>query len=209
MSKTKRWLALALCALMLITTLPTAAFAAEAQPENPAYASLLPLEEHRFEVNLTGKLPEELKAVPVKDLFKGTEYSLKDTDKVSWAKSSTYGALEFTTIDASGTVDLTPDYYGNSSVDLVLIVGTADQLDPKNVRYVVDVRLTSLYDLIDADVCSASRGSIEVYGADLYQNSYDGETFNSCQVTVDPKSYKQGDSIYVGMKFGETWKNAG
>lgn len=212
MSKTRRWLAMALCALMLITILPTAAFGAEAagvQPENPAYASLLPLEEHRFEVNLIGKLPEELKAVPVKDLFKDTEYSLKDTDKVSWAKSSTSGALEFTTIDASGSVDLTPNYYGNSSVSLVLIVGTADQLDPKNIRYVVDVRLTSLYDLLDVDVCNANRGRIEVYGTDLYQNSYDEETFNSCQVTVDPKSYKQGDSIYVGMKFGESWKDSG
>lgn len=212
MSKSKRWLALALTVLMLITIMPTAALGAVVegtQQQDPVYASILPLEEHSFDVDLTGKLPDELKAVPVKDLFQGTEYTLKDTDMVSWAKGGSYGSLEFTTIPASGTVDLSQSYYGSSSTNLVLIVGTADQLNPNNVRYLVNVETSRLDELIAADVCTADRRKIDVYDSNLYQNTRDGVAYNGYSVGVDPNNYQRGEQVWVSLKFGENWANSG
>lgn len=217
MTKLKRGLASVLAALMLITMLPAASLAAEpvetTGPDLPVYTSMLPLEEHRFEVDFTQKLPAELEKVPVKDIFAGSGYSLKDSDMVSWSKASYSESDNFVTIDANGTVDISPVYAHSDRVTLTLIVGTADQLNPNNIRYIVDVKVSPVEDLLAFSAATQERQNIEVYNHNNYFNAdgymLDGKEVSIYQASTNSANYNYGDTVYVSMKFGESWKNAG
>lgn len=217
MTKLKRGLASVLTALMLITMLPAASLAAEpaetTEPDLPVYTSMLPLEEHRFEVDFTKKLPAELEKVPVKEIFAGSEYSLKDSDMVSWSRESYSESDDFVTIDANGTVDISQMYSYSDRVTLTLIVGTADQLNPNNIRYIVDVKVTPMENLLVFDAATQARQKIEVYNHNNYYSNdgymLDGKEISVYQVSTNPVNYKYGDTAYVSINFGEDWKDAG
>lgn len=112
MKKRDRVLAALLVIMMLIIIVPVAALVSEpdepmadavletvgigeaeshTDSEAPKFAvSQLPAfsGETSFSVDYTGKLPDELKAVPVKEIFAGSGYTLKDTDKISYSAIS-------------------------------------------------------------------------------------------------------------------------
>lgn len=219
MAKLKRGLASVLTTLMLITMLPAAAFAAESGqvettgPDLPVYASMLPLTERHFSVDFTKRLPAELKAVPVKEIFASSSYTLKDSDKVSWSKESYGESDDFVTIDANGTIDLTPAYISSERVTLTLIVGSADQLDPGNIRYIVDVKVSSMEELLEFSAAAQDRQNIEVYNYNNYFSDggyrLNEKEVSVYQVSTDTANYNYGDAAYISMNFGESWKDAG
>lgn len=217
MTKFKRGLASLLTALMLISMLPTASLAANqveaTGPDLAIYTSMLPLEEHRFEVDFTKKLPAELKAVPVKEIFQGSGYTIKDSDVVSWSKESYSESDDFVTIGANGTVDVSQVYSYNDRATLTMIVGTADQLNPNNIRYIVDVKVSPLEDLLVFDAATQNRQKIEVYNHNNYYSDggyvWDGNNVSVYQISTNPANYKYGDTAYISMDFGESWKDAG
>lgn len=237
MKKRNRALAALLAIMMLLTTMPVAALAAEPdiieaetvleavateapEPDTDSEAaeseldgSLLPLEEHSFSVDYTGKLPDELKAVPVKEIFVGSGYTLKDTDLVSWSKDYYSESDDFTTIDANGTIDLRPSDSYYDRVTLTMIVGTSDQFDPNNTRYIVEVSVTSIRDMLEFDAATEGRQKIDVYNHNNYfsENNYtlNGNLVSVYQVNLNPALYDYGNSVYVSMNFSKIWQSAG
>ena len=110
--------------------------------------SLLPLEEKKLTVDLTGFTPVELTMVSLSDVFAG-ENAIKNTDKVVW----TYQGNDNYAISQSGdTIDLSYWTYSGTESEWEMIAGVADQLEEKNIRYQVTVKYTRSYDWISSTV---------------------------------------------------------
>lgn len=99
--------------------------------------SLLPLEERRLTVDLTGYTPAELTMVSVDSIFNG-ENALADTDKVVWKRT---GNDFYRTSTADEYLDLSL-YTMNGGTSWEMIVGDDDQLAAENVRYIVRTEVT-------------------------------------------------------------------
>ena len=126
--------------------------------------SMIPLREVRAYLDLSGYLPSQLKNIPVQAVINGLKDSydqsvyLIDGDVAVYARWGYYdedGNIigendNYTLIDESNTLTLTnnmPYYYSNDTFTLELIVGTADQLNLDNVRYIVTVTVNSVLGL--------------------------------------------------------------
>lgn len=179
--------------------------------------SLLPLTEKNFDLDLTGYFPDELKAVELQTVMDsltpydesvtvGTEAS----GYVVWAKQYYYDEDgdhigdndDFTVLRESDTLDLSNQY---GDYQLELIVGTADQLDPDNIRYIVQVHTgRGLADMLDFGAMTAGGEPIRVYD---HQNYYDKDrNGKSCyRITVDPEDFPGGE---CGLTFGfsDKWR---
>lgn len=159
--------------------------------------SLLPLREVSADLDLTGYLPEELKEVQVSAVLDDMTppVSVPATDMVVWAKEYDDN---FVIVDQNGTMDLTPDYENDSYVRLELIVGTTDQLDPRNTRYMVNVNITPSVDLLvfEAATAASPREKIEVYDSYMYEHR-DGYDLT---LKVDSAKWTDGDQAYLAMK---------
>ena len=104
--------------------------------------SLLPLEEIKLTVDLTSYTPVELTMVSLYSIFTG-ENSLKDTDKVVWLDGSQI-------INSGDIIDLK----NNTSYSTYeMIVGDADQLNMKNIRYLVTVKTKESKDWLIPTLC--------------------------------------------------------
>lgn len=166
--------------------------------------SLLPLETKSLYLNLENVFWDELKAVSVSAVLAGTTdwYDTSDPivpgleDKVVWAK---FGEDTFQIEEQSGTIDLTPKSENSTSFTLELLVGDADQLNPDNLRYLVDVDVNYAEDFLEFAVCSAGepRETIDVASAGMYTS---GDR-KICQITVDAAKWSRGDQAYLSMGF--------
>lgn len=113
--------------------------------------SMLPIEEHKYTVDLKRFLPAELGAVNLTTIFSSVlqeENSEIDGKTVVFAKDDySLGGIDAKDfIILSGqTVDLRPENEFSRTVYFELIVGSGDQLDPNNVRYVVSANIMSGY----------------------------------------------------------------
>ena len=158
----KKRLALFLSSLMLVSVLPTSAWAEEAavgtavgedmssgvqtsEEMLPTYMSLLPLEETRLKLDLTHFLPGELESVSVQYILDHTtQYSstspipVEEGDTIVWAKE---GDDNFQFVGVDDVIDLSSENEYDSQISLTLIVGNGDQLDASNQRYEITVRL--------------------------------------------------------------------
>lgn len=124
--------------------------------EEPAPQSLLPLEEVDARLFLNDLSEEELKAVPVETLLKrledyeGNPVEIPDGAEMVWSfiKDENGDVIEdsYCEIDRGGTVDLS---YWSNTYTLELIVGSGKQLDPGNVRYIVDVYILDIEETIE------------------------------------------------------------
>ncbi len=111
-------------------------------------ASLLPIEEIKTTIDLSGYLPGELRDVKISKVL--AEMRNEDHEPVSidpkaklvWSRfTDSEGSLKsdvWKVTDINGTVNLIPVFY-TSHADLELIVGSGNQLDPNNVRYIVSI----------------------------------------------------------------------
>ncbi len=131
--------------------------------------SLLPLREVSLSVDLKNYLPSELVEVGVNAVL--TNQSITAGSAVVWAKG--YRDDNFTVADMDAKLDLTPDGSYSSYVNLELIVGTADQLDTTNTRYIVSVEICSLDNLFAFNAYTTSGETLKVDRQ--YFDSYNGD----------------------------------
>ena len=156
-------------------------------------ASLLPLKEVELNVDLTKYLPAELKEVGVDVVLKGQTVS--DGSAVVWAKG--YSNDDFTIADKTTKLDLTPEYSGSSWSNLELIVGSDDQLDKNNIRYIVEVKVCPLSDVLTFSAFTEAGEALEVY--DQYCSG-DADGKQRYQLNIGEGKWTEGSArISMGL----------
>lgn len=159
--------------------------------------SLLPLEEKALTVDLRGYTPAELTMVSLDSIFTG-ENALTDTDKVVWS----YESEDNYTISSSGDlVDLSCDtYYGRTNT-WQMIVGSADQLDASNIRYLVDVRVTGSRSWLKPTVYTqdsgGKRSSVNVSSYSYYDYELD---FRELELRLSSDGYDASAQTYLNLE---------
>lgn len=186
----------------------------------PATMSMLPLKEQRYSLNLQGYFPNELKEFGIGDLLNKikTQYpsgeSETNPEKVAaWARTSYYDEEgnrisddDYTLVSDSKVIDLS--YSGNiSSIRLELIVGTVDQLNPGNIRYIINVSVSRVYNLkpFTFTFDDVAIGGDPVSRSNYYEDNYrdqHGNFKNMYQIAVKSESDWDGDSP-VALKLVE------
>ncbi|MCM1466783.1 MAG: Ig domain-containing protein [Alistipes sp.] len=134
-----------------------------------ATMSLLPLEEKRLTVDLTAYNPLELTMVKVKTLLQGE--NVADNATVAWTQ---YYGNDFDIIGVEDSVNLKRDS------SLQLIVGDGDQLNPDNVRYIIEARTSDsmnwlvpvLYSQTISESGNIVRNNVEILDKYTYYSSY-------------------------------------
>lgn len=134
--------------------------------------SLQPLREVKLKLDLSEYLPPELTEVKLDTIFADCDITVKESDKVVWSKwsgwNNNYENDEFEIIDTDQEVNLSSSY--NEKCTLEMIVGSADQLDTENIRYIVNLTVTPgdewlEYDTYwrNADNESGKKSDYEIY----------------------------------------------
>ena len=220
MSRWKRLLSVLLVVFTLVSTMPVTAVAAEgpatdAPPDEVggiAPNSLLPLDEYRATLDLTSYLPEELKAVPAAEVIEGLKFT-GNTYEISNDAQIVYATGRYNTDDnytiitdwANDTMDLSPEREYDNRVYLELIVGTADQLDPNNIRIIVTVSITAQSDLFDFTIYTDDAPRVEV---DVY-NTYYSTDNNVYQIGVSSDYWEFGELVYLSMGLSQEFNSEG
>ena len=179
---------------------PTKDNITEERDADAVLQSMMPLEEVRLEtVDLTGYFATELTAVKLETLLPGVD--LSDGSAIVW---TTQGDDSYTVTDKNGTIDLSSyvSTYSNSR-SYEIIVGTPDQLDRTNTRYLVTVRFDSpdLRDSLHVDAVYSNEerddvGFLNHYFDADYTRQEDNQT---------------GERGWIGLyeiSVGETWQNS-
>ena len=179
--------------------------------EGPSMAlmSLMPIKEYRgLQLDMTGYLPDELKAVEVSYILSGMAAASQNVDTddlVVWSKG--YNSDDYTIAGQSGTIDLSPEYKSSSSVRLELVVGTDDQLDMSNIRYILSVYITPSDDLLTATVRTADRQSaIDVYDTHLWERS---QKQTILEIGVEPANWTSGEEAYLSLGLSDDFSDIG
>lgn len=115
--------------------------------QGPSPRSLLPLQEITVTVDLTSYTPEQLEAVEVSAIIAGinagADPDITAGQQVLWNFQTEPGTGQPTEENfrpiGSGTVDLTSNYSYHDSIAITMIVGTGNQLDKNNKRYIVTI----------------------------------------------------------------------
>ena len=190
--------------------------AVEVEPvDTPTLYSMMPLKEVKKTLDLTAYLPHELEAFPVSKL---QELLGMQETPVVYAKRHDD---DYAAIDPSGTIDL----YGDPNRDtfqLEVIGGTADPLDPNNVRYIVTVKITPLKSLFVPQVYTHDRKEITVIDRLSSVNTYhssDGRRFQMLFIgaiydndsffvpTGDGRPSRPERPFYLGLELNSVYEN--
>lgn len=196
---------------------------ATVQASQPALQSMMPLKEVKKTLDLTAYLPHELQEFPVSKLQEllGMQETpavyVKRNYKTDYGDSYFPGINDnYTAFGSSESIDL----YGNGlqeKIQLEVIGGTADQLNPNNVRYIVTVKMTPLKSLFVPQAYTHNREEIEIlntYVAKSY--STDGTEWKTLYLgtTSDLQSFfgARGDgsgvySYYLGLVLNRVYEN--
>lgn len=185
--------------------------------------SMLPLKEKSFNLDLSGYLPEHLKAVKLDTVVLslqgeyGNEVEEADGSVAAWAKWGYYTEEgeyisandNYTVVNADKTIDLS-NYVdsvvmtGNTTFKVEMIVGTADQLDENNLRYKVDVKIDSIDSMFDFDVYSTDmpqRGIFTWDGSFYAHEEYneDLQDVNVYYIPVSNLDWSEGQEVYLRL----------
>lgn len=180
--------------------------------------SLLPLTEKHFTLDLTGYFPEELKAVELQTVVSGLtapdgsgETAESDASKYAvWAKqyysdedgNHIQDSDDFKVLSDPKTLDLSSKH-GNCRLEL--IVGTADQLNPDNIRYIVQVYTSQgLDDMLNFDAKTTDGTAINIYDHQNYYGNRNGK--NYYQITADPADFPADGECKLTFGFSNKWK---
>lgn len=179
-----------------------------AKSDLPSVQSMLPLEEVKKTLDLTGYLPGELAKFPVAKLVELLGLGSENPPAV-WARYSYRNAEgkyissndDFVAFDADGTIDLSCNdaYASSDEYQLELICGTADQLNPENVRYRVTVKFTMTAAIFDYSAYSEARKAIEIYQVNG-DSTWNANSQNVLKLIVNKDDWKSGEKAYLGMK---------
>ena len=195
--------------------------AVEVEPvDTPTLYSMMPLKEVKKTLDLTAYLPHELQAFPVSKLQE--LLGMQETPAVYAKKYDYYVDVKnnhasYTAFDSSGTIDLY-GVYGDARQDtfqLEVIGGTADPLNPDNVRYIVTVNMTSVQSLFVPQVYTHDRKEIEIFrsSALAYSHASGEEGWNQLhlETTYDLQSlYDPSVGVnpyYLGLELNSVYEN--
>lgn len=144
MAKFKRLMSIVLTIAMLCTTLLSTGMI--------AHASMLPLEEVKAYLVLNGKTDEEIANLNLDEMLgmlvdsNGNSIDVSSSATTVWryVKSDEDGLEEYRqyTIGQNETIDLSIES-GVKAYTVELIIGSANQLDDSNIRYIVKVYVTN------------------------------------------------------------------
>lgn len=199
---------------------------ATVQASQPAVQSLLPLKEVEKTLDLTAYLPHELQAFPVSKLQEMLE--MQETpavyvkrNYVEGSRSPSTGDIsndDYAAFGSSETIDL----YGDGreeTLRLEVIGGTADQLNPDNVRYVATIKMTPLQSLFVPQVYTHNREKINILNNKSYisvHHSTEGTEWQTLYLatTYDIESFYgvRGDGsgvypYYLGLELNSVYEN--
>lgn len=182
----------------------------------PTTMSMLPLKEQYYTLDLTGRFPSELKAVNVETLLKSlTTDRIYDSttqnpnDVAVWTRWGCYDEDgnyisvndDYTRVSGT-TMDLSYGANTRNTYRLEFIVGTADQLNASNCRYIITVEYSQLRDNITPftftfdDVPTSNEPIASVYYNSRYRN---GKAFY--QVTAkDRVSWNGQDQLTLKLE---------
>lgn len=180
--------------------------------------SLLPLAEKHFTLDLTDYFPDELKAVELNTVISdltpngGSGTAESDQDKYAvWAKkyytdedgNYIQDGDDFKVLSNPKTLDLSNE---SRSCRLELIVGTTDQLNPANTRYIVQVSTSrGLEDMLAFAAKATNGAAIEIYNHNNYYGK-DQDNKNYYQVTAAPTNFPQDRECKLTFGFSDKWK---
>lgn len=205
MNTRKRWLARIMAVVMLFSLLPSSAF-----------ATLLPIREEIYTLNFYDYKNSDLENLSIESVLAKLDPASDAAaeDVAVWTKCFYYdengeyvGQNDNYIPVKDGKIDLSngtgSNWYG-SICDLELIVGTDDQLDPDNVRYLVDVRNTRIRDLFTA-TAAYETGGVR-YDLGVYETSalMSGKPaiYNELSMFADPFTEWDGKSeLYLSLDF--------
>lgn len=149
----KRCLAGIISVTMLIGIVPVKAAENETVGEDISLMSLLPIEEKEAALVLNGYTEDEIKAMPLSVVLSklqdndGNYITIPDSASVLWAhfKDEEGNVIrdEYHEIGRDETVDLSEFSY-TTGYTMELIVGSGNQLDTENVRYIVRVYISDV-----------------------------------------------------------------
>lgn len=182
--------------------------------------SMLPLEEKTFNLDLTGYFPSELKEVSIEALIG----HLTSADPTADPNASHYAAyakwgyyawrhdVDGNLIDEEGEFallnsDTTIDLYGCDGIEI--IVGTADQLNPDNVRYKVNISVTEPEDFFVATMVDTDRQEIRVERLSSWTQDYfyeidsGGQLAHEVQLHVYEEDISYGEKAYLNLIPGD------
>ena len=153
MSNMKRFLSVFLAITMVFTTLLSTGMIAQAATiETEDVASMLPLEEVNAYLVLNGKTDEELANLSLDEMLgmlvdsDGTPISISSDATTVWrhVKSEEDNLEEYRqyNIGQNESIDLSVES-GIKAYTVELIVGSANQLDNNNIRYIIKVYVTN------------------------------------------------------------------
>ncbi|MDE7243921.1 MAG: S-layer homology domain-containing protein [Oscillospiraceae bacterium] len=184
--------------------------------------SLLPLEEKRYDLDLTGFFPEELKETQISWVLENLTGNQKEdvtaSDVAVWAKWYYYDENyhyvsvndNYILINDANTMDLSNFYrYGSSryptnTVYLELIIGKADQLDSSNRRYIISAE-TSVSPL---EV--TPKDGIELLSWDRSTvSNEERERFNQLYLDIDPDTWDGTAPFAVTMSLNNAFSKNG
>lgn len=172
--------------------------------------SMLPLNEVEAALVLNGYSEEQLKNMPLKDVLDmlqdddGNHIKIADDAKIVWAhfKDESGNVIhdEYHEIERNETVDLS-EYSYKKGYTMEMIVGSGNQLDSDNVRYIVRVYI---YNNVEENI------SFKIYTQDsnkqrskLDYNEVRTETY------IETDKYSSGKYLYISEMIvpGESYKN--
>jgi len=172
-----------------------------------APASLLELEEKSVEVDFTGYLPEELTAVAMK-AFLGGE-SVDGKSSFLWMNTGNDSYDRYAPGDYVNLSRFVSEASGSTNSNRAqIIAGTFDQMDPNNIRYLVQFRVSNLGDLLQFQAYTRGREYIgETNRASSMRDKnrnllYYYNVYNSGSVEQLPIWETQ--SILANMRFNES-----
>lgn len=170
--------------------------------------SMLPLQEKSVTLDLTGFLPEELRAVSMDVITK----KLPDISGTvaAWAKwgywdeDGKYISIDdnYALLSADDKIDLSDYSVYSWQLCLELIIGTVDQFNPSNVRYRVYVDLSGYSDLFLFSAKDENKNKIDVYDGHLREHR---EVSYIYQVAVDKNDWKSGEKAYLQMSLASAF----
>ncbi len=174
-------------------------FTDEVQGEiNPL--SLLPLEKRDLTVDLSDYTPVELTMVSVDGIFTG-ENALQSTDKIAWTKAY---EDDFVISFPGDNIDLSYDtcYASSYGEEWEMIVGDADQLNGNNIRYRINIKITSSRNWLTVKIGAqddlGTRTSMELPENDVdYYDYYNGE--RELNMWVPSNHLGEDRMAYVGL----------
>jgi uncharacterized repeat protein (TIGR02543 family) len=181
-----------------------------AQPMMMMRAMLPITEVTNLTLDLTGYTPSELSAVSVSAIVAAlnadldTEEDIDGSSAVVWLKMYSDSSTDddYSIVTQGDAIDLTPLYYddSNSEFCLELIVGTANQLDPNNTRYIITVTTSDLMLLTNVELYKQDGGRSAITPLNEYKDAY-WEDYYECyyQATLPESAEQAGQNLYLGF----------